>query len=81
LTLAFYSLKAYNYVRRTFHLALPHPSTLRQWFQGVNGQPGFTEEAFKALSVRVEKAKLYLFSLTNDKGLPMYQNGELHSLA
>lgn len=56
MTLAFYSLKAYNYVRRTFHLALPHPSTLRQWYQGVNGQPGFTEEAFKALSVRVEAA-------------------------
>ena len=56
LTLAFYSLKAYNYVRRTFHLALPHPSTLRHWYQGVNGQPGFTEEAFKALSVRVEAA-------------------------
>jgi len=57
LTLAFYSLKAYNYVRRTFHLALPHPSTLRQWYRGVNGEPGFTEETFKALSVRVDAAR------------------------
>ena len=57
LTLSFYSLKAYNYVRRTFQLALPHPSTLRQWYQGLNGQPGFTEEAYAALSVRVEEEK------------------------
>src|SRR6218665_3602140 len=49
LTLAFYSLKAYNYVRRTLHLALPHSSTLRQWYRGVNGEPGYTEETFKAL--------------------------------
>ena len=52
LTVSFYSSKAYNYVRQTFNLALPHPSTLCQWYRGVNGMPGFTEEAFAALSVR-----------------------------
>lgn len=34
LTLQFYSSKAYNYVRRTFGLALPHPSTIRKWSSG-----------------------------------------------
>jgi len=58
LTLSFYSLKAYNYVRSTFQLALPHPTTIRQWYRGVNGLPGFTEEAFPALSARVEQGKL-----------------------
>jgi hypothetical protein len=44
LMLSFYSMKAYNYVRETFQLALPHPSTIRQWYRGVNGRPGFTAE-------------------------------------
>jgi hypothetical protein len=37
MTLSFYSLKAYNYVRKTFKLALPHPSTVRMWYRGLNG--------------------------------------------
>ena len=57
LTLSFYSIKAYNYVRKTFQLALPHPSTLRTWYRAMNGQPGFTEEAFAALSIRVEEER------------------------
>ena len=52
----FYSTKAYNYVRRTFHLALPHPSTIRRWYQTINGKPGFTQEAFHALSMKVQDA-------------------------
>ena len=55
-TLQFYSTKAYNYVRRTFHLALPHPSTIRRWYQTINGKPGFTQEAFHALSMKVKDA-------------------------
>jgi hypothetical protein len=57
LTLSFYSMKAYSYVRRTFDLALPHPATIRQWYTALNGRSGFTEEAFVALSVRSEEAK------------------------
>ena len=57
LTLSFYSMKAYNYVRRTFQLALPHPSTIRQWCRSIDGNPGFTEEAFLALSARVSDFK------------------------
>ncbi len=55
-TLQFYSTKAYNYVRRTFHLALPHPSTIRRWYQTINSKPGFTQEAFHALSMKVKDA-------------------------
>lgn len=58
LTLSFYSLKAYNYVRKTFQLALPHPSTLRTWYRGLNRQPGFTDEAFSALSLRVQEERI-----------------------
>ena len=53
LTLCFYSLKAYNYVLKTFLLALPHPLTLRTWYRGFNGQPEFTNEAFATLSLRI----------------------------
>lgn len=52
LTLQFYSTKAYNYVRSTFNLALPHPRTLRRWYQSIDGQPGFTQEAFTALKAK-----------------------------
>ena len=55
-TLQFYSTKACSYVRRTFHLALPHPSTIRRWYQTINGKPGFTQEAFHALSMKVKDA-------------------------
>ena len=57
LTLQFYSTKAYNYVRRSFQLALPHPSTIRRWYQSIDGKPGFTQEAFAALSSRVKDSK------------------------
>ena len=57
LALSFYSTKAHNYVRRTFQLALAHPATICQWYQGVRGQPGFTEEALCALAVRVKEAQ------------------------
>jgi DNA transposase THAP9 len=56
MTLSFYSLKAYNYVRQTFDLALPHPSTIRYWYKGVAAHPGFTEESFAALSLRVKES-------------------------
>lgn len=56
LTLQFYSTKAYEYVRETFALALPHQSTLRTWYSAINGEPGFTQEAFEALKRKVEEA-------------------------
>ena len=56
LTLQFYSTKAYNYVRSTFNLALPHPSVIRSWFSQINGETGFTSEAFAALHARVKQA-------------------------
>lgn len=56
LTLHFYSPKAYSYVRRTFDTCLPHPRTLEKWYQSINGEPGFTEEAFNALRQKVNAA-------------------------
>jgi hypothetical protein len=53
LTLNFYSPRAYNYVRSTFNNLLPHPVTINKWYSSVNGDPGFTEEAFEAIKLRV----------------------------
>jgi hypothetical protein len=47
MTLHFYSAKAYDFVRRSFRMALPHPQTLRKWCSAVEGKPGFTAEAFQ----------------------------------
>ncbi|GFN80520.1 THAP domain containing 9 [Plakobranchus ocellatus] len=55
MTLHFYSAKAYDYVRETFDLALPHPRQLRSWYSDVDGDPGFTRSAFEALRLQTEK--------------------------
>lgn len=57
LTLHFYSPKAYEYVRNTFDLCLPHSSTIRTWYQGIDGDPGFTAEAFDVLRKHAEASQ------------------------
>ena len=47
LTLQFYSTKAYNFVRRTFNLALPHQRQIRKWYSHIPAEPGFTEPSFR----------------------------------
>ncbi|CAL1278929.1 unnamed protein product [Larinioides sclopetarius] len=42
LTLNFYSPRAYDYVRSTFGLSLPHPKTLSRWYQHIEAAPGLT---------------------------------------
>jgi len=56
LTLQFYSAKAYMFVRKTFKNLLPHPITLKSWYLVVNGEPGFTKEAFEAIQSRVSQS-------------------------
>jgi hypothetical protein len=57
LTLQFYSAKAYEFVRKTFDIALPSQSQIRRWYGKVAADPGFTKPAFNALKVKVEDAK------------------------
>jgi hypothetical protein len=52
LTLHFYSPHAYRYVRRVFNTCLPHPRTIEKWYTSVDGQPGFTDHALRALQAR-----------------------------
>ncbi|KFM72260.1 THAP domain-containing protein 9, partial [Stegodyphus mimosarum] len=55
LSLFFYSPKAYEYCRQTLMPSLPHPTTVRRWYNVINGCPGFTEEALSAVKERVDK--------------------------
>lgn len=52
LSLNFYSPQAYNYVRQVFDTCLPHQRTLREWYQTVDGNAGFSTEAFNALKMK-----------------------------
>ena len=54
LTLIFYSAKAYNFVRETFDLCLPHAKTLTKCYRSVNGNPRFSAEALDAVKRRSE---------------------------
>eukprot|EP00794_Sanderia_malayensis_P001534 gene1534-1697_t len=57
LTLQCYSATAYEFVRRTFNLALPHQSQMHRWYSKIPADPGFTKPAFEALGVKVAKAE------------------------
>ena len=46
-------MQAYRYVRKTFDLGLPDPSTVSKWYNVIDGEPGFTEEALRALKAKV----------------------------
>lgn len=56
LTLHFYSPHAYHYVRKRFNTCLLHPRTIERWFESVDGKPGFTSKAFRALEMRATEA-------------------------
>lgn len=47
ITLQFYSSRAYEYVRKSFKNVLPHQKTITKWYKVINGNPGFTSEAFE----------------------------------
>ena len=49
--------KAYEFVRRTVKLCLPHQSQLRKWYTKILADPGFTEPAFIALKEKVDSAR------------------------
>ena len=57
LTLQFYSTKAYNYVRDTFGLGLPHVATITRWFGGVDGNAGFSKEVLASLTQKVANSR------------------------
>lgn len=44
------------FVRKTFKNLLPHPATLKTWYSVVDGNPGFTKEAFEAIQLRVKQS-------------------------
>ena len=64
LTLQFYSSKAYEFVSKTFNLALPHQVQVRKWYAKVPAEPGFTNPAFQALKLKKQIRKVKkLFAL------------------
>lgn len=67
LTLNYYSPSGYKYVRRQFDSCLPHPSTLSKWYQVIDANAGFTEEAFRALRSKLSQSDKRLACLMVDE--------------
>jgi len=44
------------FVRKTFKNLLPHPTTLKTWYSVVDGDPGFTKEAYEAIQLCVKQS-------------------------
>ena len=57
LTLQFYSTKAYEFVRKTFNIALPSQSQIRRWYGKVAPDLGFAKQTFNAMKVKSEDAE------------------------
>ena len=55
LTLHFYSSKAYNFVRQTFCLCLPHEKVIQKWYSSVRSGAGFTTEALSTLETKADE--------------------------
>lgn len=56
MSLHFFSVKAYEYVRKQFNTILPHQRTLSKWYANVNANPGFTDESLKSLTLKVRNS-------------------------
>ncbi|KAL3186227.1 hypothetical protein MRX96_027953 [Rhipicephalus microplus] len=71
LTLHFYSPAAYEFVRSKFNDALPSQRTIREWYRSVDGQPGFTGEAFSFLEKLVQgrSETLYCALIVDDMSI------------
>jgi DNA transposase THAP9 len=54
LNLHFFSPAAYSYVRKVYNSALPHPETIASWYRTMEANPGFTDESFKMLALKVK---------------------------
>lgn len=71
LTLNFYSIKAYEYVRKTFNYCLPAQSVIRQWYSKTDCSPGYTEHSFNLLKNKNieynKQGKVLLCSLMLDE--------------
>jgi len=79
LSLHFFSVKAYVYVRKQFNTILPHPRTLSKWYSHVNADLGFTKEALKSLSLKVKHSTSPIYcSLMMDE-MAIRQNIEFDS--
>lgn len=48
-TLHYYSVAAYIYVRQIFNGSLPHPRVIGKWYENSSGDPGFNKQALDVL--------------------------------
>jgi hypothetical protein len=54
----FYSNSAYNGLRSALHNILPHAGTIKRWYKGIDGSPGFTRESLNAINRRCLESKM-----------------------
>lgn len=57
MTLQFYSTRAYNFVRETFGLGLPHTSTIRRWYRSMDGSAGFNKHVLMSLEKKAVESR------------------------
>ena len=48
---------SYEFVCKTFHLALPHPSQIKRWYSQIPVEGGFTKPALEVLKSKVDEAE------------------------
>lgn len=71
ITLSYYSISAYEYLKNTLKVPLPTIRTIQMWCSSVEGAPGLTNESIKTIQEfvanRKEKGKPTFFCLLMDE--------------
>ncbi|KAG6439035.1 hypothetical protein O3G_MSEX000428, partial [Manduca sexta] len=67
-TLHYYSVAAYKYVRQVFNKSLPHPRVIGKWYENSSGDPGFNKQALNILEKKYKNnGKRILCTLIADE--------------
>ena len=66
ITVHYLSPRAYRFIRKKLNGALPSPSTITKWYQGVDGSPGFSSQGLAALKELASKG-VVVISLAKDE--------------
>lgn len=74
MTLAFYSKRAFNFVRETFDNALPACSTIRSWYNQLECRPGHMKEAYDHLKQLASENDIHVALVLDE--MSIYQKVE-----
>ncbi|XP_028979362.2 uncharacterized protein LOC114840356 isoform X3 [Esox lucius] len=78
LTLHLHGPKAYQYLRETLHIHLPHPSSLQRWLSSLDARPGLNKMMLDMLERRRQEDEVKSLTPQSQTALVEHALEELH---